>query len=339
MVILRDRTKELHQIFASLKAQQGIGGGSVGLAAPHSSSVGSSSSVGGGPSPPSGGGGANRKPATAETQRFFTFAQEFSKELSNVSDTIGNMAKLIQQQNVFDDQAPEISSLTGIVKTKLAQLHDDLNVLADLKEDAEAQHRSGFLSSGKKTQSDQHSSNVIDALRSRLVHTSQSFKSTLQTRTRSMKDAANRRSRYTSDRPTSFESALFKHDDQQQEGSGGGGGGMGGGAYGDTQSTTLSMATNNTQYFRQRHEAVRQIEAAVNEVGEMFQDFTRLVHEQEEMVVRIDTDVDDAVRDVDAGSSELMRYLSNLSSNRGLILKIFAVLFVFLLFFGFVVVR
>jgi syntaxin 5 len=34
-----------------------------------------------------------------------------------------------------------------------------------------------------------------------------------------------------------------------------------------------------------------------------------------------------------------MTYIANLSSNRGMILKIFAILFVFLLFFGFVVVR
>ncbi|TPP43526.1 SNARE domain family protein [Leishmania donovani] len=77
----------------------------------------------------------------------------------------------------------------------------------------------------------------------------------------------------------------------------------------------------------------------VQEVGELFNDFTRLVQEQEEVVLRIDTDVDNAVRHVNAGSNELMRYLTNLSSNRGLILKVFAMLFFFLMLFGILVVR
>lgn len=327
MVILRDRTRELHQIFDTLKAHHGVGGGSVGLAAAHggggSHSAGPSSSIAA---------GGKRAPITAEAQRFNNFAQEFSRELASVSETIANLTKLIQQQTVFDDQAGEIGSLTSIVKTKLAQLHDDLNILSELREAAEAQHRSAF--SSRKTQSDLHSNTVVDALRSKLVHTSQNFKTALQQRTRTMKDAAQRRSRFTSDRPTSFESALFQQDDHAA-----GAAAATGAAAGADGATSLTLAANNTQYFRQRHEAVRQIEAAVNEVGEMFQDFTRLVHEQEEMVLRIDADVDDAVRYVDDGSSELMRYLSNLSSNRGLILKIFAVLFFFLLFFGFVVVR
>lgn len=297
MVVQRDRSGELYSIFDALRAQ-----GIVKPPTPHDTTGNSQ-----------------------EVRRFHTFSQAFANDIAATSESIGNLAKLVKQQNVFDDQATEISSLTTIIKGKLHQLHDDLDTLVQLKESAIASQKSAWSSA--KKQSERHTETVVDALRSKLVHTSQNFKGVLQERTRMMKDTANRRNQFSSDKPTTFESALFQGTDERDLQSG------------DGRSQQLALTSQNVSYFRNRHEAVRQVEMAVNEVGEMFQDFTRLVHEQEEMVVRIDSNVDDALRNVNQGSSELMKYLANLSSNRGLILKIFAVLFVFLLFFGFVVVR
>lgn len=302
----RDRTNELHSLFANCKAtQSAIVDGRVvqGL---HSSN---------------------------EVRTFNRFAQAFSKDIANVSDSIMRLTKLTNRQSVFDDQSKGISGLTQAVKTSLQRLHNDLDTLDELKKRAiNSQRRSTtrstpdinsiFKRTAGASTSQRHSDTVVETLKSRLARTGQDFRSTLQHQSKNMKQNAARRHMFTAaDRPQTFESALLQ--DREQH----------------LQQQELVSETGNVQYYRQRAEAVREIEAAVAEVGELFSDFTRLVHEQDEVVLRIDTDVDDALRHVNAGSNELMRYLSNLSSNRGLILKIFAMLFVFLMFFGFVVVR
>lgn len=237
------------------------------------------------------------------------------------------LTRLTHRQTVFDDQSAELSGLTRMVKTSLQRLHGDLDTLEELKNRAlNSQRRSGPRGGGPTDASlhasERHTDTVVDTLKGRLARTGQEFRSTLQNQTKSMKQNANRRHLFTSaDHLQTFESALFQ--DQEQH----------------SQQQQLVAGTGNAQYYRQRAEAVTEIEAAVAEVGELFNDFTRLVHEQDEFILRIDSDVDRAVDNVNAGTNQLMQYLSNLSSNRGLIVKIFAMLFAFLLFFGFVVIR
>ena len=291
----RDRSNELYQLFDSLRHSSN-GTTNATLTSSSSSS------------------------ATPDVKVFNEFAAAFAKEISSVSESIMNLTKLSQRQTVFDDESQEISGLVAIVKTNLHRLHDDLETLSNLKEQALRSQRGSLWSSVQRKEAERHSDAVVDTLKSRLARTGQDFKSVLQQRTRSMKEDATRRHQFTSDRTTTFESALFRDQRQHEE-------------------QQILMTNTNSQYYRQRTDAVREIEAAVHEVGELFQDFTRIVHEQDELIVRIDANVEDALTNVHAGSSELMRYLANLSSNRGLILKVFAILFAFLLFFGFVVVR
>jgi syntaxin 5 len=51
------------------------------------------------------------------------------------------------------------------------------------------------------------------------------------------------------------------------------------------------------------------------------------------MATRIDENVDDTLANVDAGQAQLLKYLSAISSNRFLILKVFGVLLMFMAFF------
>jgi syntaxin 5 len=57
------------------------------------------------------------------------------------------------------------------------------------------------------------------------------------------------------------------------------------------------------------------------------------VHEQGEMAMRIDENVDDTLANVDAGQTQLLKYLNAISGNRMLALKCLGVLFIFLMFF------
>lgn len=307
MVLQRDRSRELHQFFDSLRSVQAASGKEPSSSSAVLSAASSSSS-------------ASVHP---DVRVFNEFAQAFAREIASTSENIMNLAKLAQRQSVFDEETQEISALTTVVKTQLQRLHNDMETLAGLKEHAMKSQSSGTffaMPASAHQEAERHTATVVDTLKSRLARTGQQFKTVLQNRKDTLKGSALRRNQFSSERTTSFESALFR--DQQHH-----------------EQQHMLMTQSNVQYYRQRADAVREIETAVTEVGELFHDFARLVHEQDELVVRIDSNVDDALSNVNAGSNELMRYLASLSSNRGLILKIFAVLFVFLIFFGFVVVR
>ncbi|CBH16556.1 syntaxin 5 [Trypanosoma equiperdum] len=327
MVVERDRSNELHSIFNGMKHGEVLLHNGVRHIDPSRGELLQSNS------------GLR---SSNETQIFNRFAQAFAADLAKVSESIMRLTQLTQRQTVFEDRSSEVTALTQVVKTSLQRLHADLNTLDELKAralDAEkvvlARTRA---SSGSEAHSlwggradvdslvqsqTKHSDTIVETLRTRLARTGQTFRSTLQQQTKEMKSNAQRRHMFTTgDRPQTFESALFHDQEMQQQ-----------------QQMQLASRGENVQYYKQRSEAVREIEAAVVEVGEMFNDFTRLVHEQNEIVLRIDTNVETSLRHVNAGSNELLRYLANLTSNRGLIIKIFAVLFFFLLFFGFLVVR
>lgn len=60
---------------------------------------------------------------------------------------------------------------------------------------------------------------------------------------------------------------------------------------------------------------------------------TLQVQEQGEMAVRIDENIDDTLSNVDSAQTQLLKYLDTISSNRWLVMKIFAVLMVFMVIF------
>lgn len=51
------------------------------------------------------------------------------------------------------------------------------------------------------------------------------------------------------------------------------------------------------------------------------------------MAVRIDENIEETLQNVEGAQAHLLKYLNTISSNRWLIMKIFAVLMVFLVFF------
>ena len=51
------------------------------------------------------------------------------------------------------------------------------------------------------------------------------------------------------------------------------------------------------------------------------------------MAIRIDENVEDTLSNVTSAQAQLLKYLNSISSNRWLVLKVFAVLLVFLVLF------
>jgi t-SNARE complex subunit (syntaxin) len=79
--------------------------------------------------------------------------------------------------------------------------------------------------------------------------------------------------------------------------------------------------------------AVKAIEQTITELQGIFQHLALLVHEQDLQIRRIDENVENAALHVEGAHKQLVTYLQKVSSNRALILKVFGVLFVFIVLF------
>merc|ERR1719188_1271596 len=82
-----------------------------------------------------------------------------------------------------------------------------------------------------------------------------------------------------------------------------------------------------------RADAIQTVQRSVAEVAQMFQRMAVLVTAQQEMVQRIDDEVGITLVNVEQGQDHLLRYFKRVSGSRGLILKVFFILLLFVVFF------
>lgn len=97
---------------------------------------------------------------------------------------------------------------------------------------------------------------------------------------------------------------------------------------GQGSSSSQTMA-GRSEYHVSRLSSVQGIQRTIAELGQMFTKMASTIQQQEEMVSRIDSDVDAADMHVKEGHTQLLKYYKNMSSNRKLIIKIFLILIVF----------
>lgn len=99
------------------------------------------------------------------------------------------------------------------------------------------------------------------------------------------------------------------------------------------QQQTMVMYDESDNYVQQRAETMQNIESTIVELGGIFQQLAHMVKEQEEMVERIDTNVQDAELNVEAAHGQILKYFQSVTNNRWLMIKIFGVLIAFFIFF------
>lgn len=86
-------------------------------------------------------------------------------------------------------------------------------------------------------------------------------------------------------------------------------------------------------YLRDRADAMEQVEANIVELGAVYNRLATMVHEHKDMVQRVEDNVDEANSMVNLGMNQLVDTLTNLRSNKGLALKVFSILVVFIISF------
>lgn len=112
-----------------------------------------------------------------------------------------------------------------------------------------------------------------------------------------------------------------------------GGSGGGGGQNYQQQQQQMMLYDESDNYVQQRAETMQNIESTIVELGGIFQQLAHMVKEQDEMVERIDSNVQDAEMNIEAAHGEILKYFQTVSKNRWLMIKIFGVLIFFFIFF------
>jgi syntaxin 5 len=289
----------------------------------------------------------------AGPSEFARRAGKIGMGIHSTSQKLQKLAQLAKRTSMFDDPAEQINELATVVKQDIQALNQSISDLQT------------FLGGGHNKQSADHSHTVIDNLRVRLKDATKEFQDVLTLRTDNLKVHQERKSLFTSaadstsSRPPLFvqPGASFLPANARSNPFGGSvrGGLQGGNSAAAAEQMPLldghqpSSLQGHPQeqqqqdqqmivapqdvYLNSRQEALQQVESTIVELGNIFQQLAHMVHEQGEMAVRIDENVDDTLANVEAGQAQLLKYLGTISSNRWLMLKVFGIIMMAMMFF------
>ncbi|KAG0220869.1 cis-Golgi t-SNARE syntaxin [Mortierella sp. GBA43] len=265
---------------------------------------------------------------------FAVVTGQMHKELVATSIKLQKLAKLAKRKTLFDDKPVEISELTYIIKQDIAKLNQQISLLQSQVREQNDKGTSS-RSNGCTKQVMEHRAHVVVMLQAKLAAQTSIFKDVLELRTENMKASKDRREQFmftTQHQVNAFatDSPLFNlekrptsnstHDvlsldlttpSQQQQ---------------QQQLEQAQLVDSSNQYFQSRSSAVDSIESTLQELGGIFQQLAQMISEQRDMVQRIDANTDDIESNVAGAQTELLKYYSHVSSNRWLMVKVFAVL-------------
>eukprot|EP00922_Rhytidocystis_sp_ex-Travisia-forbesii_P010487 GHVS01015365.1.p1 GENE.GHVS01015365.1~~GHVS01015365.1.p1 ORF type:complete len:286 (+),score=58.17 GHVS01015365.1:73-930(+) len=264
-------------------------------------------------SPPTanGTGGGGGGGLTEEEVQINALIADLSRDLNTSGLQLMELSQLAKQRGLFNDKTAQIEHLSHDVKTYITDMNGKLEML-------EKKTSGG----GASRQTTAHYHNVADALRNRLLQTTAQFKDVLQQRTESMRNQESRRNMYSS------ASTAYR----RVGGAAQAGGGAAFMAEDDRGGQQQSMV-QRAQYSQERAEGMENVQRMIGELGQIFQKVASMVTQQDELVQRIDEDVDSSLHHVEQGQTELLNYFHRISSNRSLILKVFLILIAFVVFF------
>ncbi|CAB0006212.1 unnamed protein product [Nesidiocoris tenuis] len=267
---------------------------------------------------------------------FMMLARTIGRNISSTYSKLEKLTLLAKRKSLFNDQPTEIQELTYIIKEDLSSLNGQIARLQEV-----TKHQNESRNKSKTQHLRSHSSNVVLALQSKLASMSSQFKHVLEVRTENMKEAKKRREQFSqapvaTNLPTSNfggkmqGSLLLAQDDAVTIDLGAQGGIQ---PQQRQQQMQIVPYDETDQYITSRADTMANIESTIVELGGIFQQLAHMVKEQEEMVDRIDTNIQDSEMNVEAAHREILKYFQSVTSNRWLMIKIFGVLIFFFMFF------
>lgn len=281
---------------------------------------------------------------TQNYSRFMLGAKSIYKELYLTCQKLEHLNDLTRKKTtMFDGEATnnQLNELVYIIKKNISSLNQQIEQLRV--------NQTNQSSNSRNIES--HSKNVVLNLQQRLANISSDFKSTLEVRTQNIQQQKLRQQQFTNSVPfssssfnskssnnqltnrstasvtnsssnntiinfddTTEQTPLFNNNAQQQK-------------------QALLFNDNTNEFIEERASTMQSIESTIVELGTIFNQLATMVQHQEEMITRIDTNVNDANLNVEAAHENLLRYFHTISNNRWLMVKVFGVLFFFFVVF------
>lgn len=274
----------------------------------------------------------NRARHLQSYSNFMMIAKSIGKNIASTYTKLEKLALLAKKKSIFNDRQVEIEELTNIIKTDLKSLNHQIGKLQEL-----SKKQREIFGASQHHHMASHSSSIVMALQSKLANMSNHFKNVLEVRSENMREEQSRRQQFTQGSVSTMlppsvvsgkQSSLLL---QEQE-------------FGSSVAIDLEPAMeqltmqqaihdDTDAYVQSRAEAMQSIESTVVELGGIFQQLAHMVKEQEEMVERIDSNIEHTELNVEAAHAEILKYFQSVTNNRWLMIKIFAVLIFFFIFF------
>jgi len=247
-------------------------------------------------------------------------AAEIGRETEETEEKLKELIKLAKAKSPFGDPTEKIDEYTFAIKQDITQIQHKIKKLESLSQQQPP----------ISAQSKQHTSAILQILNSTLMATTKRFGEALELRTTNLKSQQERKERITGSRrllssPTPapvFQPAfdMFDSDTSFSQGNG------------DLAIPMLMQTTENDLVIT-RTDQVHDTQKQITEVYEIFTQLAGLVHKQGEQIRRIEDNMDETLVHSESAHASLLKVLDSLTSNRRLVLKVFAVLtFFFILF-------
>ncbi|XP_074587336.1 syntaxin-32-like [Curcuma longa] len=288
--------------------------------------------------------------AASNQSEFNKRASKIGLGIHQISQKLAKLAKLAKRTSVFDDPSVEIRQLTTVIKQDITALNSavvDLQLLCNSQNENMSRDTSN------------HSTNVVDNLKNRLMNATKEFKDILTMRTENFKVHENRRQMFSSSASEDSSNPFLRQRPLASRGHNDSSAPPAPWESGSSNSSTLflrrtstdpssstqpsiqqqqqQMAAVQDSYMNSRSEALHGVESTIHELSNIFTQLATMVSQQGELALRIDENMDDTLSNVEGAQSQLLKHLSRISSNRWLMIKIFFVLLVCLMIFLFFV--
>jgi syntaxin 5 len=238
-------------------------------------------------------------------------AQQIALQISHTAKTLRKLSNLAKKKSIFDDPTAEINELTFVVKKEIRSLQGRLEELQNIHGRRKANH------------SQCHNAGVVGCLDTDLEKIIKAFSQILNERSQNIQEQQKSRETFgknTASTNTLKYSALFEEANK-----------------GEDLSLELEMDWEQSMAVQEQYNyqdgqvsEVRMIEMTLRELQTIFTKMGEMLMEHDEMIGRIDQDIDDASQNVWRGQEEIVEHWRNLSSNRWLYAKIFVVLIAFI---------
>uniref|UniRef100_A0A7S0B0Z0 t-SNARE coiled-coil homology domain-containing protein n=1 Tax=Pyrodinium bahamense TaxID=73915 RepID=A0A7S0B0Z0_9DINO len=237
------------------------------------------------------------------------WSAEIGSQIHQTSLKVHELRKMAKRKGIFEDKTSEIQELTYSVKKDIETLNKHLEALEQKAKNT-----------GPNRNYQAHSSNMVETLKTRLLGVTKDFKDALEMRTKALEQQDTRRNLWQGPGANTFGQQRMPAPSGNPDDLEGGPGGA--------QAVALQ-----SRYHSSRAEAVQSVQRTIGELAQMFQKMAVMVTAQEEMIQRIDQDIDSTLDNVNTAQDDLLKYFHHISSNRGLIIKVFLILIFFVVFF------